>query len=181
MNTTGLRSTGMAAATAVWGLRGKVVHGHARGGSQLGFPTANVAMNDAVVAALTPMKNGVFCGFAAVETEPLEVLPMVMSVGFNPHFKDQTLTAEVHFVHKFEKDFYVSVIRVAAIARLREQKQYDSLQGLIDDIRNDCRNGVEAVRQHVVAGAEYIAALAPADGAGDETRFEANLQPRSKM
>ena len=180
-DTTISRAAQSAMAMAVWGLRGAVVHGHGRGGSQLGFPTANVALTPAITAALAPMKNGVFAGWACVEPETGVGYPMVMSVGFNPHFKDKDLTAEVHFVHKFPEDFYGKCIRVAVLERIREMQKYDSLQALIDDITNDCRRGVAIAEAHPVAASEYFAKLAPppSESPSDVSIFVQPLTPQS--
>ncbi len=137
-------------------LRGRVVSGHRRGGSQLGFPTANIELSASVIRDLTPYLNGVFYGWGLVEaasvsdtahpdaTTAFDVpLPIMFSVGFNPHFKDTALTVEVYFDHKFSKDFYGSCVRVLCLGKLREQKAYTTLDNLMADIRNDVSEGAK--------------------------------------
>ena len=123
---------------SVWAMRGKVVHGHGRGGSQLGFPTANIGLDPSTIDRLKAMENGVFLGWAQVEGKD-PVYPMVMSVGYNPHFKDQSLTVEVHFIHKFETDFYDSTVRLVSCDQLRMMSAFTTLEALIEMIKNDIR------------------------------------------
>jgi riboflavin kinase len=138
---------------SLWSIRGKVVHGHGRGGSQLGFPTANIGLDAQALELLKPMENGVYLGWAAVDEEGstgssstatgptfsphLQVFPMVMSVGFNPHFKDQSCTVEVHFIHKFPNDFYERTIRVLVCDQLRQMSAFTTLEALIQMINDD--------------------------------------------
>lgn len=41
-------------------------------------------------------------------------------------------------LHEFEKDFYGSETRVLVLGFVREEYDYDSLEGLVADIREDC-------------------------------------------
>lgn len=38
----------------------------------------------------------------------------------------------------FEKDFYGAEMRVVVMGFVREEYDYDSLEGLVEDIREDC-------------------------------------------
>lgn len=133
--------------SAHWAIRGVVVHGHGRGGSQLGFPTANVGLNPEVTSLLLPLDNWVYFGWGLVEGSDVEVFPLVMSVGFNPHFKDKALTVEAHFLHKFEADFYDSVIRVVSCGAVRQQAAFTTLDALVDIIRGDCRFAADELKK----------------------------------
>lgn len=129
--------------TRLWAIRGQVVHGHGRGGTQLGFPTANVGLTKEISERLMAFDNWVYYGWGLVEptqeSGQAELIPVVMSVGFNPHFKDKALTLEVHFLKKFEEDFYGSTVRVVSCGALREQASYSGLEALIEAIKQDCR------------------------------------------
>jgi FAD synthase len=151
-----------------WMLRSVVVRGHQRGGSMLGFPTANMLLLDDTIEQLRPMENGVFFGWGVVEPKTDTPLPAVLSVGYNPHFSDKALTVEVHFVHKFDADFYGATMRILVLGRLRDQKKYNSLDDLIADIRQDVRRGTEnlseggdALRQHPILSAPFRATDLP--------------------
>ena len=72
-----------------------------------------------------------------------KVLPAVMSVGWNPFYNNTTKSMETHLIHDFEEDFYDAVLRVSIVGRLRGEKNYESLQDLIDDINRDIANAQE--------------------------------------
>lgn len=137
-------------------LRGVIVHGHGRGGSKLGYPTANAKLDSATVAALEPYNNLVLFGWGCLEPNQPDTTPalkgeapsclsfadcgphpFVMSVGYNPQFKDVALSAEVHFLYTFPCDFYGHVFRVEVLGAIREMSAFSSLQELIDTINND--------------------------------------------
>ena len=135
-----------------WGIRGTVIHGHGRGGSMLGFPTANVELDAATTKRLVGITNAVVYGWAVVEDGEVPgaskaaahgVLPMVMSVGHNPHFKDRALTVEAHFIHKFDADFYGATIRVVSCGILRQMGAFTTLDALIQEINQDCTIATE--------------------------------------
>ena len=67
------------------------------------------------------------------------VFPMVMSIGYNPFYKNTVRSAEVHVLHRFAADFYGSHMRLLLLGFVREEKDYKSLDALIDDINFDCR------------------------------------------
>jgi riboflavin kinase len=133
-----------------WFLRSVVVRGHQRGGTQLGFPTANMFLQRDTIEALAPYENGVFFGWGVVESVST-ALPVVLSVGHNPHFADKALTVEVHFINKFESDFYGTTIRIIVAGKLREMKKYEGLEALIKDIEGDVRNGLDNLTSNAAA------------------------------
>ncbi|AIO01927.1 riboflavin kinase/fmn adenylyltransferase-like protein [Leishmania panamensis] len=135
-----------------WFLRGKVIHGFGRGGTQLGYPTANLELSEPAIDFLKPYDNFVFWGWGCVEaavpsTEeprngdlslaPLGPFPFVMSVGNNPQFKNVDVSAEVHFLHKFDGDFYGRVVRILTLEAIRSQSAFTTLEELIKSIDDD--------------------------------------------
>jgi riboflavin kinase len=64
---------------------------------------------------------------------------MVMSIGYNPFYKNEVRSAEVHVLHRFEKDFYGCVMRVSILGFIRKERDYESLEELVRDIECDCR------------------------------------------
>ncbi|KAN0064130.1 riboflavin kinase [Thecaphora frezii] len=69
--------------------------------------------------------------------EDSQVFPMVMSVGWNPFYKNTYKTAEVHILHDFASDFYGLEIRVVVLGYVRPEYNYDSMDALIADIEMD--------------------------------------------
>ena len=66
------------------------------------------------------------------------VYPMVISIGYNKLYKNVARSAEVHMLHEFGADFYGVEMRLLIAGFIREEKDYDDLQGLIEDIYMDC-------------------------------------------
>jgi riboflavin kinase len=135
-----------------WGIRGTVIHGHGRGGTMLGFPTANIELDAATIDRLVAINNDVCYGWAMVEDSEVPgaskaaaygILPMVMSVGHNPHFKDRALSVEAHFIHKFDADFYGATIRVVSCGIVRKMGSFTTLDALIQEINQDCAIAIE--------------------------------------
>ncbi|GAC98089.1 hypothetical protein PHSY_005678 [Pseudozyma hubeiensis SY62] len=62
-----------------------------------------------------------------LEREDSQVYPMVMSVGWNPFYKNTHKTAEVHILHDFASDFYGLEIRVVVLGYVRPEYNYDSM------------------------------------------------------
>ncbi|MBU1341169.1 MAG: bifunctional riboflavin kinase/FAD synthetase [Proteobacteria bacterium] len=109
-------------------IRGKVIKGRKRGGSQLGFPTANIKLHD----ELCP-KLGVYA--VTVETSKGN-FKGVANIGFSPTFGDQMFTIEVHILD-FNHDIYDTRIRVNMIKRLRDEKKFSNIHELSEQIKTD--------------------------------------------
>ena len=73
------------------------------------------------------------------------VFPMVMSVGWNPFYKNTTKTAEVHIMHPFEADLYGLEMRVVVLGYLRPELNYVSKEALIEDIEMDKRVAINSL------------------------------------
>lgn len=109
-------------------IRGKVIKGRERGGSQLGFPTANIKLYD----ELCP-KLGVYA--VTVETTKGNFWA-VANIGFSPTFGDQMFTIEVHILD-FNHDIYNTRIRVNMVEKLRDEKKFASIHELSEQIKKD--------------------------------------------
>ncbi|KAH9245983.1 hypothetical protein BASA81_016524 [Batrachochytrium salamandrivorans] len=114
-------------------LKSKVVRGFGRGGKQLGCPTANLEEN---VLGLEQARPGVYFGWAKLG-EGGEWYKCVASVGWNPFFQNEKKTCEPHLLHEFTEDFYGSEIEIRLCGRIRDEKNFPSLQSLIDAIQWD--------------------------------------------
>lgn len=111
-------------------IRGKVIKGRKRGGSQLGFPTANIKLHD----ELCP-KLGVYA--VNVETAKGNFWG-VANIGFSPTFGDQMFTIEVHILD-FNHDIYGTRIRVNMVKKLRDEKKFSSIKELSEQITKDIK------------------------------------------
>ena len=119
--------------------RGKVIQGRKRGGSQLGVPTANIKLHD----ELCP-KLGVYA--VTVETIKGNFIG-VANIGFSPTFGDQMFTIEVHILD-FNDDIYESRIRVNMVKRLRDEKKFDSIEHLSNQIETDIQVARDILKKH---------------------------------
>ncbi|KAJ3474477.1 hypothetical protein NLG97_g9827 [Lecanicillium saksenae] len=131
-------------------MEGKVISGFGRGSKELGIPTANLPVDAAVTPWIGDITSGVYFGYASLQLAPshpehapassssFSVFPMVMSIGYNPFYKNTVRSAEVHVLHKFSQDFYDAHMRLLITGFIREEKDYKSLEALVEDINFDC-------------------------------------------
>ncbi|MBN1103199.1 MAG: bifunctional riboflavin kinase/FAD synthetase [Deltaproteobacteria bacterium] len=120
----------------VWGT---VVKGANRGGRLLGFPTANLKPSD----QLTP-KPGVYAVSVDIEGEHHFG---VTNVGYNPTFGDSALSVETHILD-FSRDIVGQEIKLGFLHRLRDEKRYDSVKELTDQISQDIRDARHWFEEH---------------------------------
>ncbi|CAG9611185.1 Bifunctional riboflavin kinase/FMN adenylyltransferase [Bacillus rhizoplanae] len=113
-------------------VEGIVVHGDKRG-RQIGFPTANVALNDAYL--LPPV--GVYAVRMKVNDEWHEG---VCNIGYKPTFKEneKQLSIEVH-LFEFQRDIYDESVVVEWYMRIREEKKFNGIDELVAQIAKDKR------------------------------------------
>ncbi|KAI4864108.1 riboflavin kinase [Hypoxylon rubiginosum] len=71
-------------------------------------------------------------------TKQWQIYPMVMSIGYNPFYKNAVRSAEVHVLHGFAADFYGAPMRLLVLGFVREERDYASLDALVADINVDC-------------------------------------------
>ncbi|XP_020324608.1 riboflavin kinase isoform X4 [Oncorhynchus nerka] len=114
--------------------RGEVVRGFGRGSKELGIPTANFP--DSVVEHLPgDISTGIYYGWACVGSG--DIHKMVMSIGWNPYYKNTKKSMETHVIHTFKEDFYGQILSVVMVGYIRPERSYDSLDALIAAINHD--------------------------------------------
>lgn len=114
--------------------RGEVIRGFGRGSKELGIPTANFP--DSVVEHLpADISTGIYYGWACVGSG--DVYKMVMSIGWNPYYKNTKKSMETHVIHTFKEDFYGEVLSVVMVGYIRPERSYNSLEALISAINGD--------------------------------------------
>jgi riboflavin kinase/FMN adenylyltransferase len=125
-------------------VRGIVVHGDGRGGTELGFPTANVE----VPATLAVPAEGIYaCWYERADGS---VHQAAASLGQRPTFGAAggggrpVLEA---YLLDFEGDLYGERARVSFVERLRDDRRFDSVQALVAQMQRD----VEAARTVLAA------------------------------
>ena len=112
-------------------MSGKIVKGE-KVGRTLGFPTANVDLR---------RRQSAVMGIFAVRVHGLAEAPLdaVASVGTRPTFNGTKPLLEV-YIFDFDDDVYGEYISVDFIARLREQKRYESVDDLVAQMHVDADN-----------------------------------------
>ena len=108
---------------------GYVVHGDGRGGSELGYPTANL---DTVTHAAIPA-DGIYAGWFVLGTRRS---PAAISIGTNPTFSGRVRTVEA-FVIDEGGNFYGRRVAFDFVERLRDTEKFDSVEALIEQIDAD--------------------------------------------
>lgn len=115
-------------------LSGEVVKGFGRGSKELGIPTANFP-EDVVESLPKEMTTGIYFGWASVGNGP--IYKMVVSIGWNPYYKNEKKSVETHILNKFESDFYGSTLKIVITGYIRPEKNFDSLEALVSAINGD--------------------------------------------
>jgi len=117
-------------------LTGTVIQGVQRG-QQLGFPTANLAIDTHRVIPAT----GTYGGVARLNGVTYKA---VCNIGLSPTFGDVTeKRVEVHLIGYNGPSFYGDVLTFCFAEKIRDEQQFSSVEALIRQIAADCRQ-VEA-------------------------------------
>ena len=130
-----LASGAVVQATELLGRRpsftGRVVAGDSRG-RELGFPTANLALNK-----LQALPQD---GFYAVQVHLSQggVHPGVANIGFRPSFGGRERNLEVHLLD-FQEELYEMELKIDFIRRLRGERRFTSPEELVAQLRLDVK------------------------------------------
>jgi riboflavin kinase/FMN adenylyltransferase len=108
---------------------GVVVEGDRRGRT-IGFPTANVQTENEL---LPP--NGVY---ATTVTLAGRVYASVTNIGVRPTVDDSGRVSIESHVFDLARDIYGSALRVSFVQRLRDERKFESLDALREQIDADC-------------------------------------------
>jgi riboflavin kinase/FMN adenylyltransferase len=125
-------------------VEGVVEHGMKRGGRLLGFPTANLCMQEnlllpkagvyAVMAEINPIRH---CLPGMYPVAQCNYLQGVANVGKNPTFADVSVHVETHLLD-FHGDIYGAPFRTHFVKRLRDELKFNGVNELIGQINRDC-------------------------------------------
>jgi riboflavin kinase/FMN adenylyltransferase len=112
-------------------IRGEVKKGKKRGGSLVGFPTANLHISE---DDLCP-RHGVYVTQVIYEGK---CYGGVLNIGYNPTFADENrLSAETH-IFDFNQDIYGKPIKINLLQFLRDEKKFTGPEELSRQISKDC-------------------------------------------
>lgn len=111
-----------------WRFKGEVVEGQQLGRT-LGYPTANILLDESVSLA-----HGIYA--VRVELEDGKIHDGVASFGRRPTFDNGKAIFET-YLFDFEGDLYGNKITVILHARLREELKFDSADALVEQMKRD--------------------------------------------
>jgi riboflavin kinase/FMN adenylyltransferase len=109
-------------------LEGKVIRGKQLG-RKIHFPTINLDYDKKFVLP----RGGVY--YTIVEYDNKQYKG-ITNIGYNPTVNDKKLSIETHILD-FEKDIYDEFVRVHFYKRIRDEKKFDSLEYLIEQLKKD--------------------------------------------
>jgi riboflavin kinase/FMN adenylyltransferase len=115
-------------------LRGEVVAGDRRG-RELGFPTANIVPDEALVCP----GHGVYAARA-------DGVCAAVNVGVRPTFGTGRAVLVEAYLLDTDADLYGRVLRIEFLRRLRGERRFESVQALIEQMHDDVERTRELCR-----------------------------------
>ncbi|MBA2383494.1 MAG: riboflavin kinase [Actinobacteria bacterium] len=112
----------------------RISHGPTDASGTLGYPTANLAVDPALLVPCYGIYAGQALGHRAA-----------VSIGTNPHYGGEERRIEPHLLD-FDGDLYGRRIVVELWERLRDEQAFESEQALVDQIARDVEATREATR-----------------------------------
>lgn len=121
-------------------ITGKVIKGKGIG-KTLNFPTANLDIKETY--KLIP-KDGVYVVKSSIDDSPVYGM---MNIGNNPTFKGNKQSIEVHFFD-LDKNLYDKTLNIEILYRLRDERKFDSVERLKEQLQNDELNALKLISKH---------------------------------
>jgi riboflavin kinase/FMN adenylyltransferase len=110
-------------------MRGEVVTGDRRG-RELGFPTANLVPDQALIQP----GHGIYAARARFDGEERAA---AVNVGVRPQFKTDLVVLVEAYLLDWSGDLYGRQLTIEFLARLRGEKRFDSVEALIEQMHAD--------------------------------------------
>ncbi len=99
-------------------------------GRTIGVPTANV------YPSVSPLARGVYLSKTKITGKWYK---SITNVGYNPTVGDNRLSIETYIGDGFDSDVYGQQIHVEMIAKIRDEKKFDSLDDLVHRLQQDIK------------------------------------------
>ena len=118
-------------------LNGIVIKGEQLG-RKIGFPTANVFIDDET--KIIP-SNGVYAVKAS--TEKGKEIQGMMNIGVRPTVSEALKTSIEVNLFDFNEDIYSKRIEISILSKIRDEQKFENIDALISQLKNDekiCRN-----------------------------------------
>jgi riboflavin kinase/FMN adenylyltransferase len=111
-------------------LLGQVIRGEGIAQGKLGFPTANLEVNNEVVPP-----SGVYAGFIKIGQQ---IYKSIINIGYSPTFHTRTAPTKVEaHIFNFSGDLYQQEIEFEFLDFIRPEKRFSSEECLIQEIKNN--------------------------------------------
>jgi riboflavin kinase/FMN adenylyltransferase len=124
-------------------VRGHVVRGDGRGGPVLGFPTANVELP---VELAVPAEGIYACCYERPDRSRHQA---AVSIGRRPTFYESAETPLLEaYLIDFSGDLYGEEARISFIARLRDDRRFESPRALAEQMQRDVEDARKALAGH---------------------------------
>jgi riboflavin kinase/FMN adenylyltransferase len=112
------------------------VHGDKRGGRVLGFPTANISLDEDLIVP----KNGVYAVSSTINGRNVWGM---MNIGYRPTFNSRPdKSIEVNFLD-FEGDLYDKNLTINIHEKLRSEKKFSAIEEMIAQLNKDKENVIK--------------------------------------
>lgn len=98
-------------------------------GRKLGFPTVNLNYDKRFILP----RGGVYYTIVYYKNKPYKG---ITNVGYNPTVEDNRLSVETNILN-FHENIYNQYVNIFFIDRIRDEKKFDSLDELADQLRKD--------------------------------------------
>lgn len=121
-------------------ITGTVIKGKGLG-KELGFPTANIHIEEAY--KLVP-KLGSYIVRAVIGDE---VVFGMMNNGVNPTVDGKTRSIEVHFFN-FHQEIYGQKLKIELLESLREERKFDSVEQLREQLKKDKKTAQDFISKY---------------------------------
>jgi riboflavin kinase/FMN adenylyltransferase len=118
-------------------IRGEVKMGEKRGGPLLGFPTANLHIDE---EDLCP-KHGVYVTQVIYDGK---CYGGVLNIGYNPTFDGSRISAETH-IFEFNQDIYGKPIKINLLRYLRDEQKFSGPEELAKQIARDVQKAKDVL------------------------------------
>lgn len=131
-----------------WQITGRVIHGDKRG-RKLGFPTANMRLDDILHPAY-----GVYASWTKIYGFKMDEdnllfkgdydgwFPSVTNIGIRPMFELPVGQSET-YIFGFDEDIYGMVVSVMPVQRIRGEARFPDIETLVKQMKKDCEDARE--------------------------------------
>lgn len=110
-------------------INGFVKHGRKKGRT-IGFPTINLSYPQEKYL----LEDGIYVGITTIDNKNYMA---TINVGHNPTINTMVDTSIEAFLHNYNDDAYNKEVKFSFIKKIRDEKKFDSVQALIDQMHKD--------------------------------------------